>query len=184
MSTPTTPSITNGSKDYISPQAVNNNEQQPPPPPPYNESDYDFNYESDCEGSTPDVQLSINANQVVRGSHNLIPINDIPMAHATRISAMLLSAFTQNSKVDSQNVLAPGRPLKVHLNINCGIHIIGDRNVIGNIGITPKIAQRPVGQGVQTTENSAVDRGKRRLADGGEHEASKRLKTTDTALHL
>jgi cytoskeletal protein RodZ len=109
------------------------------PPPPYTESTSDSDDDSDDEDEEP-MKLVINANHTVHGSNNLVPTSPSVLADATKFSAILLSAVTQlNNAVAAANAQT-GQPhcLRVDLTINCGIAVVGDRNVIGNIGLKPK----------------------------------------------
>jgi cytoskeletal protein RodZ len=110
------------------------------PPPPYTESTSDTDDDSDDDDEQEPMKLVINANHTVHGSNNLVPTSPSILADATKFSAILLSAVTQlNNAVAAANAQT-GQPhcLRVDLTINCGIAVVGDRNVIGNIGLKPK----------------------------------------------
>lgn len=114
----------------------NNNEL----PPPYCEDDSDSDHDPEDEGRNPDIRLLINAEQVVRGSHNLVPINGAHILQAAKINTVLLNVINDINKSNCN----PRRPLKVHVNLNCGVNVVGDRNVIGNFGVAPRLPpQRP-----------------------------------------
>ena len=121
------------------------------PPPPYSPSDADSDSddEDDERDSSSPLKLTVNAAHCIRGSNNLVPTSPTPLADATKFSTILLAAIKQlNQAGTSDSTLrdTPRRALKVDLTINCGITIIGDRNVIGNVGLKPK-ASVPVTAG-------------------------------------
>ena len=128
------------------------------PPPPYTESTSDSDDDSDDEEEEP-MKLVINANHTVHGSNNLVPTSPSILADATKFSAILLSAVTQlNNAVAAANAQT-GQPhcLRVDLTINCGIAVVGDRNVIGNIGLKPKAPTlTPSGFTAAATDDTAM----------------------------
>ncbi|KXT02803.1 hypothetical protein AC578_5391 [Pseudocercospora eumusae] len=111
------------------------------PPPPYSEDDDDM--DSENEEELP-VQLTLNATTSIKGSNNLIPTSPSLLQDATRFSTLLLHAVNQinaanthaNSEATESSKLR--RHLRVDLTINCGVSVVGDRNVIGNVGLRPK----------------------------------------------
>jgi cytoskeletal protein RodZ len=109
------------------------------PPPPYTETS-DTDEDSDDDDEEEPMKLVINANHTVHGSNNLVPTSPSTLADATKFSAILLSAVTQlNNAVAAANAQTGQlHCLRVDLTINCGIAVVGDRNVIGNIGLKPK----------------------------------------------
>lgn len=140
-------SITRLSQKILAERARNGTQQQPTPstaPPPYSESDMDSDDEDSDDESSP-VKLIVNAAHSIQGSNNLVPTSPTPLADATKFSTLLLHAVNQiNAANSAANANSTGgaptfrRPLKVDLTINCGITVIGDRNVIGNVGLRPK----------------------------------------------
>ena len=120
-------------------------QQRSPPPPPYAPSDSgedsdNDEHEEDEPASSP-LKLTINAAHSIQGSNNLVPTSPTPLADATKFGTILLHAVKQlnNAHVKS------GRAVKVDLTINCGITIVGDRNVIGNVGLKPKAPSNAIG---------------------------------------
>lgn len=116
------------------------------PPPPYTTSDTDSSDTDSDSDSDPDsepMNLTINASHTIHGSNNLVPTSPSALADATKFGTILLNAVTQlNNAAAAQNASnAPGqpRPLRVNLNIFCGVTVVGDRNVIGNVGLKPKV---------------------------------------------
>ncbi|GAB1739405.1 hypothetical protein NU219Hw_g4365t1 [Hortaea werneckii] len=133
-------------------------QQQPTPdsaPPPYMPSEHD-DYEDDSdEDNEPDDQhppstplkLTLNAAHNIQGCNNLVPTSPSPLADATRFTTLLLAAVKQlNSASELASSSASRRfpaskrapPLTVDLTINCGVTIVGDRNVVGNVSLKPK----------------------------------------------
>ena len=103
-------------------------------PPPYTSSEADSDSDDDEEEDEPEspLSLTINAAHSIQGSNNLVPTSPTPLADATRFSSLLLHAVNQ---MNNTATTKPRRKLKVDLTINCGITVIGDRNVIGNVGL-------------------------------------------------
>lgn len=152
-------------------------QQQSPPetaPPPYSAADDDSDADSDDEDDEPwmPVKLTINAAHSIQGSNNLVPTSPTPLADATKFSTLLLHAVNQinaancTANANTERAFAkPRRSLKVDLTINCGITVIGDRNVIGNVGLKPK-SPNGVPPGITTTvNNTATVAGAKRKAD-------------------
>lgn len=110
------------------------------PPPPYTESNSDVDSDDESDDEPEPMKLLINASHTVNGSNNLVPTSPSTLADATKFSAILLSAVTQlNNAVTAANAQSGQlHCLRVDLTINCGIAVVGDRNVIGNIGLKPK----------------------------------------------
>lgn len=121
---------------------------------PSEHDDYDNDSDSDDdEDNEPDDQhspssplkLTLNAAHNIQGFNNLVPTSPSPLADATRFTTLLLAAVKQ---LNSASGLAssPGRfpaskrspLLNVDLTINCGVTIVGDRNVVGNVSLKPK----------------------------------------------
>ncbi|KAK5132924.1 hypothetical protein LTR08_008371 [Meristemomyces frigidus] len=113
------------------------------PPPPYSPSDADSDSddEDDETDSSSPIKLTINAAHSIQGSNNLVPTSPTPLADATKFSTILLAAVKQLNQAGVSNNASDGKPrraLKIDLTINCGITVVGDRNVIGNVGLKPK----------------------------------------------
>jgi len=189
------------------------------PPPPYSGPTEDNGDEGDEEGEDDDdddgdatpLTLTINAAQSIRGSQNLIPTSPTPLADASRFSAVLLAAMKQlhrpdattasssplNHAVDNQIQPSCRYPISIAITINCGVTVVGDRNVIGHVAIRPKapgesegaiapaliatptpttMTTTTVPPQMTTTESSAAVMGAKRKAEGDEdeqHEAKK-----------
>ena len=145
--------------------------QQPTPPemapPPYTPSDTDSEPDDDEERDTSSpLKLTINAAHSIQGSNNLVPTSPTPLADATRFSTILLAAVNQINNAATEGK-AKG-PLRVDLTINCGITVIGDRNVVGNVGLKPKpAAQATAGPGATLASQpvNAVAGAKRKVED-------------------
>ena len=109
------------------------------PPPPYSppesdESDEDSDDDPYEEPSSLPLKLTIDASNSVQGSNNLVPTSPTQLPDAAKISSLLLHAVNQINQ--SGHETSGGRsPLRVDLTINCGNTIVGDRNVIGNVGL-------------------------------------------------
>ncbi|KAK6005218.1 hypothetical protein QM012_007997 [Aureobasidium pullulans] len=102
------------------------------PPPAYSAEEplIDLKDEEDDEDPFP-VTLILNADTNIRGTGNMIATP--PLADATRLSALLLAAV-QSLNAAKESATESGSPtpvLQVNLTINCGITVIGDKNVIG-----------------------------------------------------
>ncbi|RMY57187.1 hypothetical protein D0865_03251 [Hortaea werneckii] len=135
-------------------------QQQPTPdsaPPPYMPSEHDdYEDDSEDEDNEPDdhhpssspLKLTLNAAHNIQGSNNLVPTSPSPLADATRFTTLLLAAVKQLNSAASDPLSSSASrifpaakrapPLNVDLTINCGITIVGDRNVVGNVSLKPK----------------------------------------------
>ncbi|KAI7523288.1 hypothetical protein KC331_g18755, partial [Hortaea werneckii] len=91
----------------------------------------------------------LNAAHNIQGSNNLVPTSPSPLADATRFTTLLLAAVKQLNAAATSDPLSSSSsrifpaakrapPLTVDLTINCGITIVGDRNVVGNVSLKPK----------------------------------------------
>ncbi|KAI7523232.1 hypothetical protein KC331_g18793, partial [Hortaea werneckii] len=90
----------------------------------------------------------LNAAHNIQGSNNLVPTSPSPLADATRFTTLLLAAVKQLNSAASDPLSSSASrifpaakrapPLNVDLTINCGITIVGDRNVVGNVSLKPK----------------------------------------------
>jgi len=170
-------------------------QQQPAPPttapPPYTPSetnnvdtdtDTDFEDEDEDEdedeptpssSSSSPIKLTINAAHSIQGSNNLVPTSPTPLADATKFSAVLLAAVKQLNAAAETSTGAK-RALKVDLTINCGITVIGDRNVVGNVGLKAKTsvhvaaAASPIDRQSSLPAAAAVIGAKRMAEDDGD----------------
>lgn len=142
------------------------------PPPPYTESESDSDSDSD-EGDNKDeepMKLVINANHSIHGSNNLVPTSPSALADSTKFSTILLNAITQLNSAANAQLGQTRRPLRVDLTINCGIAVVGNRNVIGNVGLRPKAPTLTrdgfvAASSVEGTEGGAVAGAKRKTED-------------------
>ncbi|KAG9574421.1 hypothetical protein KCU77_g13998, partial [Aureobasidium melanogenum] len=102
------------------------------PPPAYSaeETLSDLEDEEEDEDPSP-VTLIHNADTKVHGTGNMIATP--PLADATRLSTLLLAAVQSlNAAKTSASESGSRTPvLQVNLTINCGITVVGDKNVIG-----------------------------------------------------
>ncbi|RMY66614.1 hypothetical protein D0863_08320 [Hortaea werneckii] len=137
-------------------------------PPPYMPSEHDDFEDDSDEDSDEDnepihhhptppspLKLTLNAAHNIQGCNNLVPTSPSPLADATRFSTLLLAAVQQlnaaaaaaaaseppSHPFPSSSRRSPASkraPLSVDLTINCGVTIVGDRNVVGNVCLKPK----------------------------------------------
>ena len=107
------------------------------PPPPYTAPADDDADSDDDEDTDESLRLTINAQHHIQGSHNLVPTSPTPLADATKFSTLLINTLNQLNANATAGQPAR-RKLKLDLTINCGVTVIGDRNVIGNVGVKPK----------------------------------------------
>ena len=116
------------------------------PPPPYSDADSDAgDYEQTHH------KLTINAEHKITGQGNLVTLNPSFLADATRFSAILLQTIAKLNSAANADGDGQARPLCVDLTINCGVTVIGNRNVVGNIGLKPK-APVPMPDGSKAAE--------------------------------
>jgi hypothetical protein len=152
------------------------------PPPPYSDADSDDSEDDDFldglrhQQEQPQHKLTINAEHKITGQCNLVSLNPSVLADATRFSAILLNAIAQLNSAAAAAANADGegqtrKPLCVDLTINCGVHVVGSRNVVG-VGLKRK-APVPTPEGsaaaemvdIGATTEGAVG-GAKRKADG------------------
>ena len=137
------------------------------PPPPYTDADSDIEDLLDHQEEQPQHKLTINAEHKITGQGNLVSLNPSVLADATKFSAILLNAISQLNSAAVANADGEGqtrRPLCVDLTINCGVHVVGSRNVVGNVGLKRK-APVPTPEGSMAAV--AVDTGAAEGAVGG-----------------
>lgn len=60
--------------------------------------------------------------------------------------------------------------MKVDLTINCSLTIVGDRNVVGNVGVRPRQGGVSAGAGPGVASQTVVAGAKRKAESGGEEE--------------
>jgi hypothetical protein len=95
-------------------------------PPPYTPPAHGFLDEDDEEEeeSAPRTNISIHAPTSIHGSNNIVTM---PMLDTTRLAGIIMTAINQKiTAVGSQQ-----NHFNIH--INCGINIVGERNIVGNL---------------------------------------------------
>jgi hypothetical protein len=142
------------------------------PPPPYTDADSDD--AEDYEQLQQQHKLTINADHKITGQGNLVSINPSVLADATKFSAILLKTIAVLNAAATSTAGGDGndqarRPLCVDLTINCGVHVIGSRNVVGNIGLKRKAAV-PTPEG-SSTAAEMVDLGAEGAVGGAKRKA-------------
>lgn len=122
-------------------------------PPPYEDSfsDLDPDEFGDDEGPHQPLTLTINNASSVHGSNNLVQTPPPPFSEISALSTAVLQAMKEViTSTNLSTATTPGRRqriLKVDLTINCGISVIGDRNVVGGIGLRHKGATTAIAPG-------------------------------------
>lgn len=184
-------SITHVTNKMLAELARQQQQQTPPEsaPPPYTATDEDSESDDDLDDmddeeddSSIPMKLTVNAAHNIQGCNNLVPTSPHPLADATKFSTLLLHAVNQinaanaaaNSDVECSSKRR--RPLKIELTVNCGITVVGDRNVIGPVamkardtlastssssavaGAKRKADESPVGEDEPATKKVAVDK--------------------------
>ncbi|EME49107.1 hypothetical protein DOTSEDRAFT_104995, partial [Dothistroma septosporum NZE10] len=142
-------------------------------PPPYSESDMDSaddeDEEDDDESDDMPVKLTINAAHRIQGSNNLVPTSSTSLTDTTKFTASLLHTVNQinaaNSRSAGGSARALRRPLKIDLAINCGLEIIGDRNVVGAVGVKPRATVGGIIAHTTSAADSAAVAGAKRKAE-------------------
>lgn len=150
--------------------------------------------ENDDDDPSPDVNFTINATHNIRGNNNIVPTAATTYSIASKLSDALVGSIERmHNPLDSLGSRSSARRMKVSLTINCGITIIGDRNVVGNIphiGLKPK---SPVGaviagpvdgqraRAMASVDGGAVQIGAKRKAerDGDDMPEAKRVVARD-----
>ena len=90
---------------------------------------------------------------------------------------MLLSAIARLNAAANADGDGQTRQLCVDLTINCGVTVMGSRNVVGNIGLKRKAPVIPMPDGSKDAEvvlgsEGAVGGAKRKADDGDDDEVS------------
>ncbi|KAF2428858.1 hypothetical protein EJ08DRAFT_650835 [Tothia fuscella] len=147
-------------------------EALPPPYTPPTENLFDE------EEEAPATTITIHAPTVIHGSNNIVSLSPID---TPRLAALLASALNQKN----QATLLSGRQSNFNFTFNCMVNVVGDRNVIGNVGLRSR-AGAPVAGPVKATEATGVDDmpnatslGKRKASE--EPEDSPEAKRTETS---
>ncbi|KAH0371141.1 hypothetical protein KCU65_g2107, partial [Aureobasidium melanogenum] len=101
------------------------------PPPAYCAEENLSDLEDEEDEDPSPVTLILNADTKVQGTGNMIATP--PLADATRLSTLLLAAVQSlnAAKTSATESGLPSPTLQVNLTINCGITVVGDKNVIG-----------------------------------------------------
>ena len=164
-------SITQIAQKMLAERARQAAHQQPTPPetapPPYSASDSDDDSDNEGEADMPSspVKLTINAAHSIRGSNNLVPTSPSALQDATKFGSILLQAVDQINNTAHQPGRKPYRSVNIDLTINCGITVIGDRNVIGNVALKPKPPQTAMDSAGAVLQTSTVAGAKRKAED-------------------
>ncbi|KAK5168088.1 uncharacterized protein LTR77_006656 [Saxophila tyrrhenica] len=162
-------------------------QHQPPPdtaPPPYDgpdsDSDSDAGDDDEEDDSTPPpsspLKLTINAAHQIQGNNNLVPTSPSALSDATKFSAILLHTVNALNKAAGVENGRRRRALKLDLTINCGVTVVGHRNVVGSVGLKPKPAMAVAGTGNAVAgakrkaekDDQAVEREAKRVDVGDE----------------
>ncbi|KAK5145703.1 hypothetical protein LTR32_002587 [Rachicladosporium monterosium] len=115
------------------------------PPPPYTPSDTtDAGNDSDSDNSDDEPDD-------IPGSNNLVPTSPSILADARNFSALLLAAVQQ---LNASAAEGGKKGVRVDLTINCGVTVVGDRNVIGNVGLRARAGVAGQGGGVGAMANA------------------------------
>ena len=133
-----------------------------PPPPPYEEAGSQASSDSDeserrNESATnpspsPPIKVTVNAAHNIQGCNNLIPTSPTPVVDATKLGAMLLQAFAKGRSTANDAQQQQTRPLgEIQLIVNCGITVIGHRNVVGAFNLKPRTTG-----GANTTTGASI----------------------------
>lgn len=141
--------------------AVHETEALPPPYTPPADDLYD-----DDEPALPTTSIIIHASTTIHGSNNVVTVSPVD---TTRLAAIVMAALNQKH----QAALVTGRQTNFSFNVNCGMNIVGDRNVVGNVALRNRPAMPAVASqsavkaatsGVEDT-TSAVLPGKRKASE-------------------
>lgn len=107
------------------------------PPPPYSDPDTDADSDDEDPDEEEPMKLVINASNTIHGSNNLVPTSPSALADASKFSSILLHTIAQLNQA-ARGRDGSMRPLRVDLTVNCGVAVVGDRNIIGTFGLKPK----------------------------------------------
>ena len=131
------------------------------PPPPYEEEDSTHDSDDEDEDDEPPLKLTLNAAHSIHGSNNLVPTSPTALSDATHFSTLLLHAVQKLNEAADASPTSKRR-LNVELTINCGVTIVGNRNVVGNVSLKPKGSGEKAGV---TAAGAEVQLGAKRKAD-------------------
>jgi hypothetical protein len=98
-------------------------------PPPYTPPPSGFYDDEEEEEFAPTTNITIHAPISIHGSHNVI---SGPMMDPTRLAGLLISSLNQKYTVTSS------RQSNITIQINCGMNVVGERNIVGNVGLRPR----------------------------------------------
>jgi hypothetical protein len=114
-------------------------------PPPYTPPTDDL-YDDD-EPALPTTNIIIHAPTVIHGSNNVVSVSPID---TTRLAAIILASLNQRN----QAALVTGRQTNINFNFNCGMNIVGDKNLVGNVALRNR-AVLPAGASQSSTKAAA-----------------------------
>ncbi|KAJ9647993.1 hypothetical protein H2201_008445 [Coniosporium apollinis] len=147
------------------------------PPPAYTaHADFSSDPEEEEDECEPSTNITINASTNIQGSFNLVAL---PNNDPARLVAVVLGALNTSSARTS-------RRGDVHLNINCGITIVGDRNIVGAPAASLLKPRTVAGTAPRPSmaDNVAPAEERKRKADNESDELpeAKRVETDGTAV--
>jgi hypothetical protein len=93
--------------------------------------------EDEEEETTPSTNITFNSPITIHGHNNIVSFSS---ADFTRMAAMIVATVQKSTTVE------PSR--NININVNCGITVVGQRNLIGNGGIRPMALRQQMGQQV------------------------------------
>lgn len=104
-------------------------------PPPYTPPTEDLFGDDDEDFMAPTTNITIHVPTSIHGSNNIV---NMPPLDTTRVAAILMAALNQKN---NQAAMVGARQSNFNIQFNCGVHVVGDKNVVGNVGIRPRPTQ-------------------------------------------
>jgi hypothetical protein len=134
-------------------------------PPPYTPpvNGFFFDEDDEEEETVPTTNITIHAPTSINGSNNVVTL---AMLDSTRITGLLVSVM-------NQKIAATGGQSHFTIQINCGMAVVGDRNIVSNVGLRPRpVVPAPASSSAQATpadpeavSENKVSPGKRKASE-------------------
>ncbi|KAF2094922.1 hypothetical protein NA57DRAFT_80089 [Rhizodiscina lignyota] len=159
----------------------------PTPPPAYTRFSSPFSgsdLSEDPDMDTPTTTFRIDATTTIQGSNNVVSLVD-----STRLIAMFSAALVQaRAQAPTEN----NTPRNINVELNCGITIVGDRNIVGSLPTALAIRRRQAVAaaaakaasmaGATSTAEAQANAGvKRKAEDDGEESEERNIKKVAVA---
>jgi hypothetical protein len=125
-----------------------------PLPPPYTPMNRCYftragdEEEEEEQETVPSTNITFNAPMTIHGSNNIV---SFPSADFTRMAAMIIATVQKTTVQESLR--------NISINLNCGITVVGQRNVIGSVGVRPMALRQQLGQQAAAASDTVAQSG-------------------------